>query len=142
MSFAAEAKVIEERFNSQWGSTTPIRWDNVDYNPTAGVTYVELQIHQSNTNIVGIGGNSNMHRIRGLISINIYVAINSGTRSGRELGDQAAQIFREQQLTDTDSSTGEDIVVFCLAASVTRLGKVEDWFVHNVTIPFYRNEIF
>ena len=142
MSFAAEAQAIETRFAAQWGSTTAIKWDNIPYSPTAGTTYVELQIHNSNANVIGIAGNSNMHRIRGLISMNVYVALGDGTRSGRELADQAASIFREAQFTASDSSAAEDIAIQCYAANITRIGEVEDWFVYNVTVPFHRNEIF
>ena len=142
MSFEIEAKLLETEFNTGWASTTPIKWDNVDYEPTAGTTYVDFQIHNNSSNVIGISGNDNMHRIRGLIAINIYVALNAGTRSGRALADQAALIFREAQISSSDSSAAEDMTITCGAASITRLGKVEDWFVYNVTIPFYRNEIF
>ena len=142
MSFEIEAKLLETRFDNQWGSTTPVKWDNVDYEPTADTTYVDFQIHNNNADIIGIGGNDNMHRIRGLIAINIFVALNAGTRSGRVLADQAAAIFREVQISNPDSSAAEEMTIFCKAANITRLGKVEDWFVYNVTVPFYRNEIF
>jgi hypothetical protein len=142
MSYEIEAKLIETRFNEQWGSTTPIKWDNVDYQPSAETTYVDFQIHNNSSNVVGISGNNNMHRVRGLIAINIYVALNAGTRSGRELADQAAAIFREVEISNSDSSEAESMTISCDAANITRLGKIEDWFVYNVTVPFYRNEIF
>lgn len=142
MSFELEAELIESEFNTAWGSTTPVQWDNVDYNPTAGTSYVTFTVVNGNTNIAGIGGSSNMHRIRGLISINVYTALNTGSRSGRVLADQAAAIFREAQISNSDSSSAEEMTIFCGAGNITRLGKVEDWFVYNVTVPFYRNEIF
>ncbi|RLA56950.1 MAG: hypothetical protein DRR04_13620, partial [Gammaproteobacteria bacterium] len=83
MSFKYEAQLIEEKFNTAWGNTTPIEWDNVDYNPTAGTSYVKFTIVNGNSTIAGIGGSSNMHRIRGLISINVFTALNTGSRSGR-----------------------------------------------------------
>jgi len=142
MSYEIESRLIEQRFNAAWGSTTPVKWDNVDYSPTADTTYIDLIIVDSNTSIVGIGGNDNMHRIRGIISMNVYAALNTGTRSGRALAEQAAIIFREAEFSSSDSSGGKEVVISCGPASITRLGTVEDWFVHNVTVPFYRNEIF
>jgi hypothetical protein len=131
MSFEAEAQVIEARFSTEWGSTTDIKWDNVDYVPTAGTSYATIEIHNSNANVAGFGGTDMMYRMRGLISINIYVALNSGTRAARVLTDAAAEIFRGVEFSG----------IVCSAPTIARVGQVEDWFVYNVTVPFYRNEI-
>jgi len=132
MSFEAEAAAIEGRFSTEWGSTTDIKWDNVDYIPTAGTSYVTIEIHNSNSNVAGFGGSTMMYRMRGLISINIFAALNSGTRAAKVLADAAAEIFRGVEFSS----------VVCGAPAVSRSGQVEDWFIYNVTVPFYRNEIF
>ena len=132
MGFEAEAAAIEGRFSTEWGSTTDINWYNVDYIPTAGTSYVTIEIHDSNANVAGFGGSDMMYRMRGLISINIFAALNSGTRAARVLADTAAAIFRGEEFSG----------IVCSAPTLARTGQVEDWFVYNVTVPFYRNEIF
>jgi len=132
MSFEAEAAAIESRFSTEWGSTTDIKWDNVDYVPTDGTSYVTIEIHNSNANVAGFGGSNMMYRMRGLISINIFAALNSGTRAAKALADTAAEIFRGEEFSG----------IVCSAATIARTGQVEDWFIYNVTVPFYRNEIF
>jgi len=131
MSFETEAQYIEDRFGTEWGSTTDIKWDNVDYVPTASNSYVEIEIHNSSSNVAGFGGDDMMYRMRGIISIKIFAALNSGTRAAKVLADTAAEIFRGEHFNGIN----------CGAPMINRLGKVEDWFIYTVTVPFYRNEI-
>lgn len=132
MTFAASAQAIESRFATNWASRTPVRYDNVEYNPTPGTTWADLQIQDTNVFIAGITGTNNMHRSLGLISINIHSPIGEGTRTARGHADTAAAIFRDQIFSS----------VVCKSASITRVGPVGEWFVHNVTIPFHHDDFF
>lgn len=131
MTFAAEAAAIESRLSSNW-TTTPIKYDNVDYVPTAGQNFVELIIDNSNAAIAGFGSTSLMYRMRGIISINIFTSLNTGTRTARGYADTIATLFRAAHFSG----------IICGAPNITRIGQVEDWFVINVSVTYYRNENF
>ena len=131
MSYAAEAAAIEAKFTTDWASATPIAYDNVQYKPTPGTNYVQLEIHTGEGQRASLG-DTYTERSVGIISINIFTAINTGTRSGRTLADTAAAVFRGWATSE----------IICRTATITRLGAVGEWFVTNVSVPFYRDEQF
>ena len=131
MSYADEAKYIENRLKSQWGSTTDIAWSNIPYKPTPGENYISLEIHNGDAFQASIG-DSYLQRSTGIISINVHTGRDIGEREGRSLADSAAAVFRRW------SSNG----ITCRMPKITRLGDIGDWFIFNVSIPFYRDEQF
>jgi len=131
MSYAAEAASIEARFEDQWGTTTPVEYDNVQYKPTPGTSYVKLEIHTGEGMRASLG-ETYLERSVGIISMNIFTAINTGTRTGRGLADSAAAVFRGWTTS----------AITCRTPTITRLGQVGEWFVTNVSVPFYRDETF
>jgi hypothetical protein len=133
MTFKNEDRDITSRFKTNWGSTTPVKYDNVDFTPTPGTTFVEFEIHNGSQMPVSLGGDDDtLYRGVGIISINIHTALNIGTQTGKNLADTAAAIFRGQTF----------LGIICRGADVTRLGESNGWFVHNVSIPFFRDESF
>ncbi len=133
MTFKNEQRDIESRFQTQWGSTTSIKYDNVDFTPTPNTSWVELQVHTGDQIPVSLGGvGATQYRGVGIISINIYTALNIGSQTGKNLADTAAAIFRGQTFSG----------IICRGADVTRLGEDNGWFVYNVSIPYFRDETF
>jgi hypothetical protein len=133
MTFKNEERDIVSRFKTNWASTTSIKYDNVDFTPTPGESFVELEIHNGSQIPVSLGGiSATLYRGVGIISINIYTALNIGTQTGKNLADTAAAIFRGQTFSG----------ITCRGADVTRLGESNGWFAHNVSIPFFRDESF
>jgi len=130
MSFADESKAIELRLDANWGSTTPIKSDNVDYTPVTGTTYIELQIHNAQGVRVTIGTQNPLYRYPGIISINIYGSLNEGTRTLLGYADSIADIFRGATFSN----------LICRTPKITRIGELDGWFVYNVSIPFHRDK--
>lgn len=131
MTFEAENTAIESRFYDNWGSTTDIKYDNVDFTPPANEAFVELQIHNGDATAVSTGS-SVLYRSPGIISVNIYLPLNAGTKTAKGYTDTIAAIFRGQQFSG----------ITCRAASVTRIGELDGKFVYNISIPFFRDEAF
>jgi len=131
MSYESEASAIESRFSTQWGSTTLVEYDNVQFVPTPGTAYVKLEIHNGKAVRAGLGP-AYTQRSPGIISINIFTGRDGGSREGRVLADSVAAVFRDWK------SSG----ITCEMPTITRLGDVGDWFVYNVSTPFYRDENF
>jgi len=131
MTFEAETIAIESRFYNNWGAATPVKYDNVDFTPPAGGAFVELQVHNGDALAVSTGADIT-YRSPGIISINIYLPLNTGSNTGKEYADTIAAIFRGQQFSG----------ISCQAASITRLGELDGKFVYNVSIPFFRDEDF
>ena len=138
MSFDDERQLLESRFNTRWAtystsSGVPIAWDNVEYAPTAGTTFVRFSVYPGDAYQVSLGERPT-HRVVGIIDIGIFVPQGQGTENARDLADIAAEIFRNWQDTATK--------IRCRSPYLTRIGEEEGWFQMIVTVPYIRDEIF
>lgn len=129
MSYSDEAKYIEQRFATNWGSTTPVRYENADFDPPAASAWVELRVVSGPSVKLNIESAA-LRRYVGIISINIYVPANTGTRTARGYIDTAAAIFK--------GATFNGIV--CRDPRVTVLGERDGWFIINLSTEFQRDE--
>jgi hypothetical protein len=129
MTATAENIAIEQRFNTSWATRTPIDWDNVDYKPVTGTSWVRFRIlggfgQQMSTGAVPL------HRNTGILDIAIFTKLGIGTDTAKGHADFAMAIFRGWQ------SGG----ITCRTPYVTRAGEASGWYQLNVTVPFFRNE--
>ena len=132
MSYEAERASIEGRLSTNW-KTTPIRFENVAYTPASTTTaFIELAIVNGASRQISLGTPA-LYRHPGVISINIRTRLQIGSSTGKKHADTIAGIFRGKEF-----ATG----ITCKAPRITRIGEVEGWFVYNVSIPFFRNEVF
>jgi len=132
MSYKAEQKAIEARFQANY-TLTSVKYDNVDFKPVPDTAYVELQVFTGDQIPISTGGPGDiLYRNTGIISINVRSALNEGTQNGKNIADTCAAVFRGTNFSN----------ITCYGASITRLGKVDEWFVHNVSIPYFRDEAF
>jgi len=130
MSYTAQNSAIRSRFNTNWTATT-VKYDNADFTPPSNAAFVVLEIHNVDEMPVSIG-NGVLYRSLGIISINIYVPLNTGTKILNQYCDAAALIFRGQQFSG----------VTCRGAKITRLGEIDGRFVANISMEFFRDEEF
>jgi hypothetical protein len=131
MSFADTQLAIETRFTTGFTSS-PIKYENVDYDPVPGTNYVELFVVETYNRRADIGTNNPLHRTSGAISVNVYTAKYIGTKTGRALADLAAAVFRDASFSG----------VICRSPLVRNVGESGDWYAINMTCEFYRDETF
>ena len=130
MTFADEQLAIESRFAANFTACS-IKYQNVDFNPDEHDLYVDLQIKNGPAFLASIGP-SPLHRSIGVISVNVFTRHNIGTKTGRVIADKAAAIFRLQSFSG----------ITCEAANVTNMGEREGRYLVNMTVAFFRDEIF
>jgi hypothetical protein len=125
MSWADERASIEARLSDNW-STTTIDWENVDFNTPNNAAWIRLSI---------INGASDYRVIQakkqhlGMIAIQVFTPINTGTALARSYCDTLAAIFDDQNFDD----------VVCGVASITNVGASDVWYQTNVSIPYRRD---
>jgi hypothetical protein len=133
MSFKACQVAIEQKFNDEWGSTTPIAWPNIDFNQSTA-TWAELNVTFGFSDQITIGGiqGGNVHETHGVISVLIHFAKNVPVSTGFQLADTAAGIFREQHFSGiaTKSPVCKD------------LGYSGEWRVVEMEAPFTYKKIY
>lgn len=131
MSYESERQSIEQRFETQWAATLPVRYDNVEFEPPA-TAYVELQIHNGDAFAASTGGSTILERSVGIISMNLFGQKGTGTATLKGHVDTLCAIFRNANF---DS-------IQCRSPNVTRLGEQDGRYVINVSVPFYRDAYF
>ncbi len=129
MSFEDECEVLETRFGSSWATATPIDWDNVNYKPVAGTSFVSFKVLNGFSNQASTGPTP-VYRSNGVVDIMICTVLGRGRKTADDYADRAAAIFRGWR------SSG----LTCRAPYITRIGEHEGWYKINVTVPFFRDE--
>lgn len=132
MSAASERAAVESRFTAQWTGTpmAHVVFDNLAYTPVQGTPYVRVSIRPGTSERITIG--SREHRTVGVIIIQIFTPVGTGTADARAMADQAAAIFRDQEFGG----------LLCRSPSIQNVGQSTDWTQFNVTVPYQRDEVF
>lgn len=132
---------IENTFNISWGTTTPIRFDNVAFTPP-DTSWVSLEVWDGNSRKASLGTGIQLRRAMGTVFIDIFTPLNGGSKPARALADQVSAIFR-------------DVVVSGITfyeADITRIGEkyftnsgtgvpaTAQWYQVHIGIPFKYDE--
>jgi hypothetical protein len=125
MSFESERIAIENHFEEFWNET-PIAWENVAFSAPNNSAWVRLTILNGSSNYRTITG---LKRHLGVIDVQIFTPINTGTNQGREYADTIGTIFEGKKFSD----------VVCDIASINTIGADSVWHQINVTIPYWRD---
>jgi hypothetical protein len=134
VSAVAENTAIRTLFNTGWGSTTPIAYENEKFTPPNDAPYVSLVIRPDDAFQHEIGSTKVTFRAPGLIFIMIFSPPDRGNGAALALGEQAAVIFRRQSSTFTDGR------ILYRAPTVTPIGITDEGYFHvNVVIPYIRD---
>ena len=132
MSYAGERNAIVGRFNSHWNARTPVAWPNWGFTVPDRGAWVRLAILNGDATQRSIGNpGANVHRHVGVITVQVFVPIDSGTHTARDLADDAAAIFRNQRFDG----------IRCDVPSVREVGPDDIWFQVNMSCPFRRDEL-
>lgn len=124
--FSEATTLIENRLEAMW-TTTPIDWDNFDYDPKYGTTFVRLQIEWVDTKTASVGGRD---RASGYVTLSLFVPFNSGMQSVSAICDDLAAIYNKWD-------TGN---LKFLVGRVIRRGRQEEWFRMDVVTSFTYDE--
>lgn len=135
MSFADERSAIENRLSTNWTST-PVQYDNVPFTKPDDNTYVRLNILTGDSTQIDMAPTPT-HRSVGVIVMQVFVPVNSGTNTARSHADSLAAIFRNVSFSVGDSGS-----ILCRSPSITRVGEVDGLFQLNVSVPYQRDVVY
>jgi len=138
MTTSAIRLVLEPRFSTKWAAATPIAWENLDYTPVSGTTYVTFRIIPNSGNFASLGHHP-LVRTLGMIEINIMTPFDgrSGAEPGNVLADNAIAIFKDSTGRGWKSSG-----ITCEAGYLMDSRQEGDWYRHIVLVEFQYNEYF
>lgn len=130
MTYKAESIAIESRFAAAFTACS-VKYSNVQFDPTPGEAFAEINIIIADSIRASIG-DTNLHRNVGIISVNIYEPLHTGTATGKEKADLAAAVFRSASFSG----------ITCRSPKVVEVGEIGEWYVINMSVPFFRDENF
>ena len=94
MSYETAVKNIRAHFATQWGSTTPVAYDDVPFTIPNGQTWVRLNIAHVDGYQASIGSpNSNRFRRDGLITAQVFQPQGQGSIDARKKADMIVADF-------------------------------------------------
>ena len=125
MSFEAERTIIENRLETLW-LDTPVSYDNITFNEPNNKAWIRLNILNGATEYRAL---QYKKRYNGIINVQIFVPVKSGTAIARKYADAVCSIF-DSTFFDT---------VYCDVASVTIVGADAKWYQINVDTPYWRD---
>lgn len=126
-------QALETLFSDGWGSTTPIKYDNVAFDDANVESFVEVRMLNYSTLNVNIGGGiTKRKRHIGVLAVKIFVKQNQGTGEAYSLAAQISDIM------DNIMQTG----LFTGASESRRIGENDGgWFGLVVDIPYTSDEV-
>ena len=133
MTFAAIEQTVQQRMSANW-TATKIEWQNTEFEPELGTSFISVTILPGNDEIAGIAGtdSGNMYRKVGVVFFSIFVPVNTGTRQAYTYADTLTALFRGQEINGIRFRQIE----------VNEVGEANGWFQVNLSIAFEADEVF
>ena len=136
MSTSALNIAIESLFATAWGSTTPVRYDNVPFVVPLS-SWVALEVWDGLSGRASLGYPA-LRRTQGVVYASVYTQVALGGKPARDLADAVVNIFRDIQVSGITFE--EPDVKRIGEQSVSSTGSVNSttqWFQMVVAVPFF-----
>lgn len=121
---------IQQAFATAWGVTTPVAWDNTDFNPLALSTspWVSLTINFVTGSQIGLGGAGQRYfRSGGLIFVQVFTVAGTNAVQNDLYCQQAKNAFKGVSLAGGLWFRNERTVT---------VGADGKWYQQNVSVEF------
>lgn len=118
-------RVIEERIQSIWGSTTPIAWDDSEFKPSAGVAFIRPFFESISSENIAIKCERNYY----LLTIEVNTPKGIGSSQNLQYADTLKNAFVYQTFEGVKFENG----------TVRRTGHIKEWYQRRVLINLYYN---
>ena len=132
MSYDTQRNAIQTRFKTQWQAsypTIPIVYDNLRAEK-APDGYVALSILNGASTLRGMGA-QRLFRYPGVISVDVFIPAEKGTKLLDQYADTIEGIFRAVSFNG----------ILCRSVDRRDLGKQDNFWRVNVSFPFTRDEL-
>lgn len=112
-------------FITQWGSTCPVAYDNIEFTPPDNAKWIRLSVRNNDTNNLSIGvkGNRRFERY-GFIFFQVFIPGDSGTYDGDQLCNAIVDLFEGEKIQN----------IYFPKGTYTEYGKEDVWFQYNGSI--------
>lgn len=131
MSYVSIEQTIQEHLQNNW-TATEIEWQNAEYDPRLGVSFVRITILPGSERQVAMGGVLRQYRKDGVIFLSVFIPVNIGTREAWTHADNLVALYRGQEING---------IIF-RGTETNEVGEADGWFQVNVSIDFITDEFY
>ena len=110
MSHVTLNQLVESRLASQWGVTTPIRYENVEFVPPEGASWISVAVKESDSRKITLGSGAQVRRTIGTTFVEIFTPVGGGSGVARGYADTIKAIFRDYRVSGLHVYEGEVFV--------------------------------
>ena len=125
MSLSDVRQAIESRFNTNF-TVLPIAWRKEELEPDANESWVRFNVHNQANIQESMGAASNLFRGYGLISIQLFSAVDSNNATDDGYLQDIIDIYQGKSFND--------VIIFDI--NVKDIGRSGSWFQTNILIDF------
>jgi len=129
MTYEEIEQLLQSTMEAQWIGTSTVAYDNVpqETQKYPWVRFIIIPVDSENRTL---GTDPNGVTRNGILSLQIFTLLNTGSRLSQELADEFLAIFENKHL-------GVNSTLWFYAGETLRIGDDgNNWFQMNVTIPF------
>lgn len=138
MSHATLNQLVESRLVAQWGVTTPIKFDNVEFVPAVGASWIACAVKESDSRKITLGSGAQVRRTIGTIFVEIFTPLGAGSGVARGYADTIKTIFRDYRVSGLHVREGSYMQIGekYYTNSGTGVPATSQWFQGLVDFPF------
>lgn len=131
-------QLVETRLTSQWGVTTPIRYENVEFTPPDGSAWISVSLKESDSQKITLGSGAQVRRTVGTLFIEIFTPVGIGSLQSRTYADSLKEIFKDYRVSGLHVYYGSytPIGEKYYTNSGTGVPATSQWFQGMVDFPF------
>lgn len=131
-------QLVETRLASQWGVTTPIRYENVEFTPPDGSAWIAVSLKESDSQKITLGSGAQVRRTVGTLFIEIFTPVGIGSLQSRTYADSLKEIFKDYRASGLHIYYGSytPIGEKYYTNSGTGVPATSQWFQGMVDFPF------
>lgn len=110
MSHATLNQLVESRLASQWGVTTPIKYENVEFTQPSNGSWISVAVKESDSQKITLGSGAQYRRTIGTIFVEVFTPVGTGSVTARTYADSIKTIFRDYRVSGLHVREGEVFV--------------------------------
>lgn len=99
MKLSEARSLLSTTFNNSWANFTPVTWDNT-LPATPGTAFVRFIVQESAAKLESWSGSNQNWRHYGIVAVQVFVRVGSGTAQADDLSDRISNILRGRRLSD------------------------------------------
>jgi len=139
--FLDERTAFISRFQTAWGTTTPVRWENAPWVQPVAVPWVAFFLRSGAGQQASINTRP-LHRFAGVVMVQVFVPEETGEVRAHTLADQIAAVFRTSDGHGAQFTAGTQGQITCRTPYAETVPARDGWFQMNVVVPYIREKVY